>query len=320
MRLSIILGGLLLVVSTYSVGLTLGIGPETVAIKFNEKIVQPGMAAVFGPRGVLSEYEAVNCPERDYLAIAYFGQSNATNTVEPRASIPFPQNLIQYDWKSSRCFAYQEPLLGADFTRGNTITYAAAEIAAQTNKTVVIIPFGFGPSSVLEWAYGQGGDQLNLVLERLQASNIRPQVFLWHQGESDIPIDGAEIGMLAEVPYFQRPEKPLEEGDFRWGIRKEPYKEALNEVLRRTWRAFPESYFGIALVSYAPCLGRSDLWQPLRDAQTEVTEEHNLAFISADSDAIQAEGDRYDTCHFSDDGARKLSAEYLRSLGALDLF
>ena len=54
------------------------------------------------------------CPGDDVFAIGIFGQSNATNTVYPPASIAFPENLLQFDWRSQKCYAYQEPLLGAD--------------------------------------------------------------------------------------------------------------------------------------------------------------------------------------------------------------
>jgi hypothetical protein len=311
-------------VSTYSAGLTIGLGPSRVAEKFDEKIVLPLKDKLFGSGDkpthvVLQNYAETACPVDDYIAIALFGQSNSTNTVEPAADPVFPVNLIQYDWKSTNCYQYQEPLLGADFKKGNSLTYAAIEIAESTDKPVVIIPFGFGPSSILEWAYGRGSSQLHLVLDRLKASGISPQVFLWHQGESDLPVDNVSETILADASYFKRPSLPLKGGDFRWGLTKDAYKDALTVIAEQTIDAFPDTHFGIALVSIAPCLGREERWQPLRDAQSKVAAEIDHAFISADSDSLSGPANRYDTCHFSKAGAERLSAEYMKSISDLGL-
>ena len=318
-RSTVILSACLLIVLTYAVGLTYGIGPRKVATKFNERVLTPTIARVFGPHSVLDDYVEKPCPTENVVSIAYFGQSNATNTVEPSASESFPPNLLQYDWKSQKCFAYQEPLLGADFTRGNNITYAAIELAKHSTKTVVIIPFGFGPSSVLEWAYGRGATQESVVIKRLKESGLSPQVFLWHQGESDVPLDNADEYIMAKVPYFQRPDKPLDKGLYRYGITKDAYKDAMTAIVHRTLEAFPNSYFGIALVSVAPCMGRHQSWEPMREAQVEVAQADSRAFISADSDSIIGIENRYDTCHFSAEGARKLSEQYFRSISALNV-
>lgn len=327
MKLStFLLSGALLTVTTYAVGLTVGIGPHRVARKFEENIALPLIDKVMGNEeptdATLRHYSETACPGEEAFAIAYFGQSNATNTVKPRAEGPFPANLIQYDWKSRKCFAYQEPLLGADFLEGNDITYAAIDIAKSTDRPVVVIPFGFGPSSILEWAYGRGSTQLDLVLERLHATGISPQVFLWHQGESDVPNDGADRTIMADVPYFERPEFPLDEGPYRWGLTRAGYENALREITHKVLSSFPDARFGIALVSIAPCLGRSEEWQPLRDAEADVAAQNDRVFISADSDAIRGPEYRYDSCHFNKAGAQKLSAEYVRSLteqGILDI-
>ena len=239
--------------------------------------------------------------------------------MEPLASISIPPNLLQYDWKSSKCYAYKEPLLGADFTRGNNLTYAAAKIASVSKKTVVVIPFEFGPSTILEWAYGEGASQHSMVLKRLKESGLSPQVFLWHQVESDTAVDGVSEDILSEIPYFQRPDEPFTNGSYRVGLSKVSYKNALNEIVQRTFEEFPDSYFGIALVSHAPCLKSNELWQPIREAQKEVAMSNARSFISADSDQISGPTNRYDTCHFSAEGAKKLSEEYFQSILSLGI-
>ena len=61
----------LVVVLTYAVGLTTGIGPEKVFREFNKRLVRPVAAKVFhlGPR--FADYIEKECPDSGVLAIAY---------------------------------------------------------------------------------------------------------------------------------------------------------------------------------------------------------------------------------------------------------
>jgi hypothetical protein len=304
----------------YAAVVTFHVGPKRIASGVYKRTILPISEQIFGRAAVLETYVEEACPTEDVIGIAYFGQSNATNTVRPMANIDIPSNLLQYDWKSDACYAYKEPLLGADFKHGSNLTYAAVKIANTSKKTVVVIPFGYGPSTVLEWAYGQGASQHSIVLKQLKESGLYPQVFLWHQGESDTAIDGVSDKILREIPYFQRPDLPFKNGSYRVGIHKDSYKNALNVIVQRTRKEFPESYFGIALVSHAPCLKCDGLWQPIREAQKEVAMSDAMNFISADSDKIKGPANRYDTCHFSAEGAERLSEEYFQSLSSLNIF
>lgn len=304
----------------YAAGLTVGLGPATLVKGAYYKVVKPLVDENYR-RPDLAAYVEQPCPSNDAIEIATFGQSNAGNTVEPTADIPFPANLIQYDWKSGKCFEYREPLLGTDFTRGNSITYVAVRIANETKRPVVIIPFAFGPSEIMEWAHGVGASQHKIVMQQLKKSGLSPQVFLWHQGESDVPADGVDESILRKVPYFTRPDYPMKKnGQFQIGLSKDLYQSALSEIVERTFESFPDTRFGIALVSIAPCLKANKVWEPLRQAEQAVADSDPRAFISADSDEIRDSGDRYDTCHFSAVGARKLSDQYYASLSALGVF
>lgn len=309
-----------ILVLAYAIVLTFGIGTSRITRGFKKHVVVPVQAALFGPHSVLDDYVAKPCPSHDAIVVAYFGQSNATNTVQPPAQPPFPKNLLQFDWRSMKCFEYQEPLLGADRPYGNSITYAAVRIADNSNKTVVIAPFGYGPSSVLDWAYGQAAAQHRVVLKRLKEAGLSPQVFLWHQGETDATNETITDDAIGELPHFDRPNKSQVYMDYlHFGISKDLYETALNVVVDRTLEAFPDAYFGIALASFAPCIGANHVWEPVREAQQDVATSHKRTFISADSDQIPTK-DRYDTCHFSNQGAQELSDQYYRSLTALNIF
>ena len=94
-------------------------------------------------------------------------------------------NLYQYDWKSQKCYLYKEPLLGTNGINGNVITYTATKIANNSKRPIVIIPFGVGGTSVLQWAYGDLSQHHQIVMKRVKESGLPPRIFLWHQGESD---------------------------------------------------------------------------------------------------------------------------------------
>ncbi|MGA8202885.1 MAG: hypothetical protein WB812_00110, partial [Woeseiaceae bacterium] len=82
------------VVLAYAVVLTVGIGTSRITRGFNQHVVVPVEAMIFGPTSELDGYIEKPCPTGDALVVAYFGQSNATNTVQPAAQGPFPDNLL----------------------------------------------------------------------------------------------------------------------------------------------------------------------------------------------------------------------------------
>ena len=120
-----------------------------------------------------------------------------------KSDVVIPSNLYQYDWKSQSCYLYKEPLLGASGTRGNVITYTAVKMANISNKPIVIIPFGVGGTSVLNWAYGDLSHQHKIVMKRVKESGLSPRIFLWHQGESDSGTNASFLDVITKTPYFQ---------------------------------------------------------------------------------------------------------------------
>lgn len=261
-----------------------------------------------------TSYQQVLCP-KDGITLATFGQSNSANYVRPKASISIPKNIFKYDWISGKCYEYKEPLIGTDGEGGNIITYTAVRLASTTSKPITIVPFGVGGTSVLQWAYGYLSYQQDIALSNMKRDGIKPQIFLWHQGEGDARRDGLNPKdlLVKEKKYFwfnnirTTNYSPL-------GLQRVSYSNALQTVLDRTRRIFPESYFGIALVSR--CDGRGQ-WEPIRAAQREIAERNKNSFISADSDKIYNDRFRYDKCHFSKEGAQELGNQYYSSVSTL---
>ena len=225
-------------------------------------------------------YKKTDCPVNS-LTIAIFGQSNSANFVSEKSNLAIPSNLYQYDWESQRCYLYKEPLLGANGKKGNVITYTAIKMANNSNKPIVIIPFGLGATSVLNWAYRDlFHNRHQIVMQRIKDSGLSPRIFLWHQGEAD-------SNLPEEVYYY-----------------------ALRKIVESTFNSFPQSSFGIALATrcvYEPL-------NPLRSAQKRVSQDIPNAFISADSDKIYGLDKRPDNCHFSAKGATELGNLYYESI------
>lgn len=255
-------------------------------------------------------YNQVLCP-KDGITLATFGQSNSANYVIPLATNVIPDNLFQYDWKSGKCYEYKEPLLGTAGANGNVITYTAIKIAKDTLKPVVVVSFGVGGASVLEWAYGNLSYQQDIALSSIRKSGLSPKVFLWHQGESDARIRGSNPDdLLNKVPSFSSPTGIVPS----LGLSRKSYADALQKVFNKTKKYFPDSYFGIALVSGC---GKNIPWEPVREAQQEIADNNKSAFVSADSDKIYSKQTRYDSCHFSKGGAQKLGNQYYSSVSIL---
>ena len=251
-------------------------------------------------------YNQVLCPKNG-ITLATFGQSNSANSVKPLSTNEMPKNLFQYDWKTGKCYEYKEPLLGTTGTNGNVITYTAIKIARDTSNPVVVIPFGVGGTSVLEWAFGSLSYQQDLALSSIKQSGLSPKIFLWHQGESDARTNDSSPDDLKKIPAFTKPR-------IRLGLSRDSYTNALEKIVEKTNQYFPKSYFGIALVSR--CSNKNQ-WEPIRTAQQEVANSNDNTFISADSDIIYSELARYDKCHFSKEGAEELGNQYYDSISNL---
>jgi len=291
-------------------GIVLAVGSYAVGYKsrdfVRDKFYLPLISSI-NQKKLEASYRQVLCPKGG-IVLATFGQSNSANSVMPVASDVIPKNLFQYDWKTNKCYEYKEPLLGTTGNRGNVITHTASEIAQKTTKPVVVIPFGVGGTSVLEWAYGYLSYQQDIALASIKNSGLTPKVFLWHQGEQDARVSSPNT--LKNIPPFVKPQSK----DSLFGLTRKSYADALQKVVDKTREYFPESYFGIALVSRC---SRSNQWEPIREAQQQIAKANDKTFISADSDKIYSENTRYDKCHFSQEGAKKLGSKYYSSISTM---
>ena len=235
-----------------------------------------------------NEYQKTHCPDFS-LSIAYFGQSNSANSVNKISKLNIPDNLYQYNWKDEKCYKYKEPLLGATGKKGNSITPFAISLANNFESNILIIPYGIGSTLIESWANGENSLLNKRLLDNLKSRKINVDLFLFHQGESDANIVRTFSNKNEKSNYSKT------------------YLNNLLKIIDQTRFYFPESHFGLAIVSKCYNPNTSNY---ITDSQKEVTKLRPKVFISANSDLIYGRKYRYDGCHFNFKGVKELSKKY----------
>ena len=226
-----------------------------------------------------TQKSAVPCPVQNErtAVLLVAGQSNAGNHGGQRFRSEHGAYIVNFF--DGQCFTAASPLLGSTGISGEYWTLAGNSlVSAGAFDRVVIAPVAVGGSSIAHWAHG---GQLNAVLATvavdLRDHGLRPTHVLWHQGESDV-----ELG-TSEAEYTKH---------FR----------SMADTLRTNGIAAP------LFVSVASkCLPRYAPDNPIARAQTALPNPGQKIFAGVDSDALLGELDRFDDCHFSGSGQRKIA-------------
>lgn len=259
---------------------------------------------IFKKEVVHANASFIECPT-NYKAIAIFGQSNSANRLHRSEGLKSINDgkTFMYDWTTQRCYPYAEPLVGTDGEgMGNIITSTIAGFRkGDTQTNLIVVAFGRGGSSVFSWSHGIESIRLDEVLYRLKKDQINPDLFLWHQGESD----------AVEEIYF--PQKVGAYG-MTVGSKKHFYKMSLDIVLQKIHHSFPNALVGVALASICQNKGS----QEIRGGQNAMQYKYSWVKISSDTDRF---GEKYrsDGCHFNETGEKNIASDYLKLvLSSLD--
>lgn len=219
--------------------------------------------------------EGQACPD-DALFVAVAGQSNAANTVSER----FTARRAVYEWQDGKCFPAAGPLAGTDGWAGSYWPIVGdAVIASGRHKAVVFVGIAKSSTGVAQWA---NADDLGGYLEARLKQPARVDVILWHQGEHDIRMSQRE------------------------------YAARLRTVVATMRRAAPGAQIFIAQTSL--CFGgmRSDA---VLAAQHEVaTSSGDQVHLGPNTDTLATDRQRFDTCHFSAQGARDVARLWAKAL------
>jgi hypothetical protein len=236
------------------------------------------------------ERQPVACPpagNRTMVALV-FGQSHAANVVKQH----FGGDVRVFNYFEGHCYGAVDPLLGTDHGGGNVWTLVGNELVQQKlYDAVVLVTIAVSGSYIGQWAPGGRlhGPLMGAV------NSIGPDLAFTHvfvqQGESDFM-----AGTPAE-DYFARFAKVIT------ALRQ-------NGIDAPIFVAIESGYCDGAATPPTPD-------NPITLAQKRVIASHEGVYFGPDMDAeLNAASDRYDGCHMSGTGARKLGRLWTEAIAA----
>ena len=221
-------------------------------------------------------FDRVPCPPQTgrTLVALTFGQSNAGNHAEVRhRAKPNVLNFFE-----GRCFAAQEPLLGADGAGGGVWALTGSLLGGEFDY-IILAPAAVGSSRVAQWN-SDLAPRLEARLSSLRTAGYRVTHFLWQQGEADAGI-----------------------------TRPEDYARALRELIAHARRDLPAAGFWVAQASRCGSL----VDPTLRQAQAQVVDPGARIFAGPDTDVIPRE-ERFDGCHFGRQGQERAARMWVEAI------
>jgi hypothetical protein len=134
------------------------------------------------------------------LVLVPFGQSNAANELgDPYAPGP---NVLNFNFADGRCYHAQDPLLGATMREPphiGSIWSILGDLLLETGRwdRIIVAPVAVSGSFLEDWIPGHKNfRRLETVLAGLDQGHLKPDSFLWIQGE-------AEAFFLPDGPRYQ---------------------------------------------------------------------------------------------------------------------
>jgi lysophospholipase L1-like esterase len=234
--------------------------------------------------------QPVACPAaggRTMVALV-FGQSQAANVVREQ----FVGGDRVFNYFRGRCYAAIDPLLGTGGDGGNVWTLIATELVQQRHfEAVVLVTIAIGGTSIAQWAPG-GNFHAHLLsaVEAVGPAFSYTHVFI-QQGEADL------LEHTTAEDYFYR----------------------FAEVIAALRQSGVDAPIFVAIET-GYCDGK---WtppkpnNPIAEAQRRVIAAHDGLYFGADMDAaLNSASDRYDGCHMSGTGARKLARLWTQAIAA----
>ncbi len=219
-----------------------------------------------------------------------FGQSNASNTVDPGYASTRPV----YAWQAGRCTKVRDPLPGTSSDQGSSWSRLGDRVIdSGLYDKVLFIDIARGGSSILNW--GPGGD-LNVLLlatlDALAAQGIAPTHVFFHHGEADCAL----------------------------GLPGKDYKVVLASILNQIRSRAGEGcdiFISRASLFYAPDCGSIRNPQCFRScegivaAQTETADPARRIFSGPNTDLLVPWFDRNDGYHFTAQAADRFAAAWM---------
>jgi len=179
-------------------------------------------------------------------------------------------NILNFSLFNGKCYIAREPLIGPTNYGGNFLTRLASKLVDRGAYQVVILaPIAVGGTKVQDWAVGGFlNRRLVVMIKRLHDAGLNPTPILWHQGEANVE----------DVPQeYTR------------------YFMSVFSTIRRNG-VYAPIYVAEATVGGGKGYGN------LRAIQRGLVDLAKGILAGPNTDEIGLDK-RYDTCHFSDEGA-----------------
>ena len=199
--------------------------------------------------------------------IVAIGQSNAANFIP---SLTVRRNLSAYSFYDGRCYAAEDPLLGATGDLGAVWTPLIQKLA-EDGTPVAIIAGAVGGSSVFDWQSGGLWNRVADQIAQAEQVGLAVSIVMWHQGETDAiasTLRESYRAALAELINLSRAKSPRPD--------------------RPAWIVFQTSI----------CGAKSPGNPEIRAAQADVVDEAKGIYLGMNTDLLDG-GFRYDDCHFN---------------------
>lgn len=224
------------------------------------------------------------------MVVLVFGQSNASNTVDPG----YGATQAVYAYQDGLCRRVRDAIPGATGAKGSAWSRLGDRIIESgLYDTVLYVDIARGGSSILNW--GSRGDLHALLLETLdtlQARGLAPTHVFFHQGEADCAL----------------------------GLTRDEYAAVLGEVLDAVRaRTSPKAgiYVARASLFLDPVCG--DMRNPgcykscpaITAAQTAVADPAQRIFSGPNTDLLVPWFDRNDGYHFTARAADRFAAAWM---------
>lgn len=209
-----------------------------------------------------------------------FGQSNSANSGET----PHISRQGVHNFYKGKLYAAQDPLLGATGRGGSVWTRLGDKlIERKYYDAIVFVPLGVGATAIAHWTPdGDLHPGLLQAIHDVKAHGLTITHLLWHQGEADARLKTSKSAYQAM------------------------FLAMLSSIRTR----------GVSAPIYVSVATRCQEQRPdeqIRQAQQELVNPARGIYAGPDTDTLGF-GDRYDGCHFSDEGLERFAQLWLEQL------
>ena len=231
---------------------------------------------------ILNEKEECFKQDKKTLVFISFGQSNSGNHGN---ILHVPSKLVQVHFNGN-CYHAKDPLPGASGLGGSVWSrFADLVIESKTFQKVIIKNISEGGSSVKDWVpNGKYYSRLVNAISDLKARGLEISYILWHQGEQDA--------------HKMHPNQ---------------YKNYFLMIAKKIKKQLGEVPIYVAVTTYCNEIG---LDTEIQNAQRQLSSEHSFIKAGPNTDLFIEESDRFDGCHFSEQGMKKTAKAWFSALQA----